>query len=173
MEATATPQRPKFFQHVPHPHISRRRAQGPVKVKDQLDQGSFVSRLNSRLAVIITIAVGSMWCAYLFTILALISLPPALASGNTIIIVSWIAQTFIQLVLLPVIIVGQNIQGAAADKRSEQTYNDAEAILHEAMQIQEHLSLQDAQLQEHAQHLQAIITALRQAYPSALPGTGD
>jgi len=28
---------------------------------------------------------------------------------------------------------------AAADKRSEATYNDADAVLHEAVMIQEHL----------------------------------
>jgi hypothetical protein len=56
--------------------------------------------------------------------------------------VSWISQTFLQLVLLSVIIVGQNVL-AAADKRSEATYNDADAVLHEAVKIQEHLAAQD------------------------------
>ena len=77
-----------------------------------------------------------MVCAYLFTVLALISLPSALKTGDLIIIIAWIAQTFLQLVLLPVIIVGQNVLAAAADKRSEQTYLDAEAVLAEAQQIQ-------------------------------------
>jgi hypothetical protein len=52
------------------------------------------------------------------------------------------------LVLLPVIIVGQNIQARAADKRSESTYKDAEAVLHEAMQIQAHLAEQDKALSD-------------------------
>jgi hypothetical protein len=104
-----------------------------------------------------------MWAAYLFTLLALISFPSALATGDKIIIVAWIAQTFLQLVLLPVIIVGQNIQGAASDKRAEQTYNDAEAILHEALQIQDHLLAQDARLEE-------IISSLMKAYPAAAAG---
>jgi hypothetical protein len=43
--------------------------------------------------------------------------------------------------------VGQNIQAKAADKRSESTYKDAEAVLHEALQIQAHLAEQDKQLQ--------------------------
>ena len=55
-----------------------------------------------------------MWVAYLFTLLALISLPQAIKSGETIVIISWIAQTFLQLVLLPVIILGQNIQAKAS-----------------------------------------------------------
>jgi Tfp pilus assembly protein PilO len=71
------------------------------------------------------------------------------------------------LVLLPVIIVGQNIQGAASDKRAEQTYSDAEAILHEAMQIQEHLAVQDHHLQRQDKRLQEIIQALLKTYPAA------
>ena len=62
-------------------------------------------------------------------------------------LVSWISQTFLQLVLLSVIIVGQNVQAAAADKRSEATYADADAVLHEAVMIQEHLLAQDKVLE--------------------------
>jgi len=60
-----------------------------------------------------------MWCAYAFAVIALISLPSAIQSGNSIIIIAWIAQTFLQLVLLPIIIVGQNVQAAASDARAE------------------------------------------------------
>jgi hypothetical protein len=87
-----------------------------------------------------------MLCAYLFTVIALISLPSALKTANLLVIIAWIAQTFLQLVLLPIIIVGQNVQAAAADKRAEQTYLDAEAVLQEALHIQEHLAIQDAAL---------------------------
>jgi hypothetical protein len=87
-----------------------------------------------------------MWAAYVFAGLSLVSLPAAIASGNTIIIVSWVAQTFLQLVLLPVIIVGQNIQAKASDDRAIATYEDAGAILEEAKEIQVHLSAQDAEL---------------------------
>ena len=44
---------------------------------------------------------------------------------------------FLQLVLLSVIIVGQNVLAAVADKRAEATCNDADALLHEAVKIQE------------------------------------
>lgn len=66
--------------------------------------------INEKIALFITKGVGTMWCAYAFTILAIISLPNAIASHDPIIIIAWIAQTFIQLVLLPIIMVGQNIQ---------------------------------------------------------------
>ncbi|MGB8214031.1 MAG: hypothetical protein WCE68_10780 [Anaerolineales bacterium] len=78
-----------------------------------------IARFNTRVAVTITKSVGSMWCAYVFALLALISLPAAIASHDPVIIVSWIAQTFLQLVLLPIIIVGQNVQSAASDARAE------------------------------------------------------
>ncbi len=78
-----------------------------------------IGRFNTWVAVKVTKSVGSMWCAYVFAALALISLPSAIQSGNSLIIVSWIAQTFLQLVLLPIIIVGQNVQAAATDARAE------------------------------------------------------
>jgi uncharacterized protein YqcC (DUF446 family) len=102
--------------------------------------------LNERLGLFITKSVGTMWAAYLFFALTLVSLPAALASGNALIIVSWVAQTFLQLVLLPIIIVGQNIQAASSDARAIATYNDATAILHESRQIQKHLLAQDVAL---------------------------
>jgi prefoldin subunit 5 len=63
-------------------------------------------------------------------------------------IVAWVAQTCLQLVLLPIIIVGQNIQAAASEKRAILTYEDAAAVLEEANQIQKHLDHQDKTLQE-------------------------
>ncbi len=107
-----------------------------------------VGRINTWLAIRITTLVGSMWCAYAFALLALISLPAALNSGDPIIIVAWIAQTFIQLVLLPIIIVGQNVQAGAADARAQATYDDASAVLEEAKQIQAHLLAQDEAIKQ-------------------------
>lgn len=89
---------------------------------------SMMGRINTRLAVGITKIVGSMWCAYAFGLLALVSLPAALKSGSAIIIVAWIAQTFLQLVLLPIIIVGQNVQAAASDARAESDHQTLMAI---------------------------------------------
>jgi len=87
---------------------------------------SAMGLFNTWVAVKVTKSVGSMWCAYVFALIALISLPSALSSGNSIIIVGWIAQTFLQLVLLPIIIVGQNVQAAASDARAE---SDHETLL--------------------------------------------
>ena len=83
-----------------------------------------------------------MWCAYAFSVLALVALPQAL-QGGLLPIIQWVSQTFIQLVMLSVIMVGQNILSRASDKRADETYEDADATLHEALQIQEHLKAQD------------------------------
>jgi hypothetical protein len=66
-----------------------------------------VSDFNQRIAEKVTALVSTMWAAYLFAAIALISLPAALRSGEILIIITWIAQTFLQLVLLSIIMVGQ------------------------------------------------------------------
>ncbi|WP_213308401.1 hypothetical protein [Paraburkholderia sacchari] len=84
--------------------------------------------LNGKIAVAITNVVGTMWCAYAFAAIALVSLPSAIQSGVSA-LVAWLAQTFLQLVLLSVIMVGQKVAAAASDKQALQTYKDAEALL--------------------------------------------
>jgi hypothetical protein len=143
-----------IFTPIIHPRIEERKKQQPPKVADQLSTTSPAARFNSAVAVVITNAVGSMWCAYVFAALALISLPDAIKAGKPQII-SWIAQTFLQLVLLSIIIVGQNIQSAAADKRAEATYEDADAVLHTAVQIQKHLEAQDAVIEQILTHVRS------------------
>jgi hypothetical protein len=86
------------------------------------------SRFNTWLAIHITKVVGTMWCAYAFGVLALISLPAAIR-GGTATLISWIAQTFLQLVLLSIIMVGQNIAARKSDRQLEQTYRDSEELL--------------------------------------------
>jgi hypothetical protein len=87
-----------------------------------------MGRFNTWLAVKITTVVGSMWMAYAFAALALVSLPFAIASGQVIVIVAWVAQTFLQLVLLPIIIVGQNVIQTANDARAEADHETLSAV---------------------------------------------
>lgn len=87
-----------------------------------------VEGFNAKFAVLITRGVGTMACAYLFAVIALISLPDALKAGRPAII-SWIAQTFLQLVLLSIIMVGQSVQAAASDARAELEFKDTEVVL--------------------------------------------
>lgn len=135
------------YTHVPHPrtleHLEHRSG-GPITIAAVYTEHAS-TRFNAWLAVKITDGVGTMWCAYIFGAIALVGLPAALKPGGEGII-AWIAQTFLQLVLLSIIIVGQNIAAAASDKRSENTFKDAEAILAEAIEIQKHLKSQDDEL---------------------------
>ena len=139
-----------IYRYVPH-HRTREklggRVPGPVRAMDMLPHDTPAARFNAWFAVKVTTGVGTMWCAYAFAALAIVSLPAAISSHSAVTLVSWISQTFLQLVLLSVIIVGQNVLAAAADKRSEATYNDADAVLHEAVMIQEHLLAQDKVLE--------------------------
>jgi hypothetical protein len=151
-----------------HPHIAVRKVTGPPKHKQAAGSG-----FNSWLALKITSGVGTMWCAYVFALIALVSLPDAIHGGRPTII-SWVAQTFVQLVLLSIIMVGQNISAAASDTRSLATFDDATAILHTALQIEDHLAAQDKLLE---QSLAATGHAL-DSFPvpppvpvDALPGT--
>jgi hypothetical protein len=110
----------------------------PVKTRHHIGQAislrglrSDVKRangFNAKIAVFLTNIVGSMWCAYAFAVIALLGLRPALRPGGEGII-AWIAQTFLQLVLLSVIMVGQNVQSEASDARSQHTYDDTIQIL--------------------------------------------
>jgi hypothetical protein len=137
----------KIYTHVPHPHIEHRKARRAARVADQLPRDSAVNRFNTFLALKITAGVGTMWCAYAFAALALISLPTAIRGGVATTI-TWIAQTFLQLVLLSIIIVGQNVQSAAADARAQATYEDADAVLHTALEIQQHMEAQDREIEK-------------------------
>lgn len=143
------------FEYVSHPHVGARETSGPAVSKHHRSSKEKLT-LNERIGLGITKTVGTMWAAYAFFGLSLVSLPAAIASGDTLIMVAWIAQTFLQLVLLPIIIVGQNIQAKASDDRALATYRDATAILHEAREIQRHLAAQDEAIQEMLVRMQKI-----------------
>lgn len=150
--------RPPIYEYVRHPRAAELRAGRPVKTQDLRKPATagFFARLNSRFGLRVTLVVGTMWCAYLFTVIALVALPSAVHQGVYYIVV-WLSSSFLQLVLLPIIIVGQNIQAAAADRRAEETYKDAEAVLKEAEEIQKHLLAQDEVIASILTRLEAVV----------------
>ncbi len=95
------------------------------------------------------------------------ALPQAISSHDALSIVQWVSQTFLQLTLLSIIMVGQQVMGEVSDKRADNTYHDAEAILKEAQQIQAHLLVQDAALELLAQKLGVELEALKAAAAQA------
>lgn len=113
-----------------------------AKTTDHLPDHNGYARFNKKIALLITNNIGTMTCFWLFCIIALASLPAVLVQAHVIsptigligeagfvIVVSWLAQSFIQLVLLPALMVGQNLQNIAADARSAKTFEDVERII--------------------------------------------
>ncbi len=98
-------------------------------------RGKSIGALLERLGDYITSVVGTMWTALAFALLALISLPAALATGETLVIVAWVAQTFLQLVLLPIIMVGQNVHSRRAERRENETHAAVMAAHRETQEI--------------------------------------
>ena len=151
----------KIYEYARHPRAEELRTSRPVKSSDlrRVNHENWIVRMNARFGLKVTLVVGTMWAAYLFTVLALFALPDAIKQGTYFIIV-WLSSSFLQLVLLPIIIVGQNIQAAAADKRAEDTYKDAEAVLKEAEEIQKHLLAQDEAISSIVERLEVMMTRL-------------
>ena len=101
------------MQHKPRLITSR-------SVQPDVHGGGPIGRFNTWLAVLVTKSVGTMWAAYVFTLIALVGAVALLTSNPfLILLVALISQTFLQLVLLPIIIVGQNVISASQDARAE------------------------------------------------------
>jgi len=81
-----------------------------------------MSDFNTKVASKITSGVSTMWCAYIFAAIALISLPAAIRTGDAIVIVAWVAQTFLQLVLLSIIMVGQDVASKSVEQKINETH---------------------------------------------------
>jgi len=92
-----------------------------------------MENFNKKLATIVTNIVGTMWCAYAFTLLAMVSLPAAI-HGGVATLITWIAQTFLQLVLLSIIMVGQSVNSEKSEKRAEE---DHRMIMQELTEIKD------------------------------------
>jgi len=161
----------KIYEYKRHPRAAELEAHRPVKAVDlrRVNHQNFFVRVNARFGLKITMVVGTMWCSYLFTVVALFALPSAIKQGTYFIVV-WLSSSFLQLVLLPIIIVGQNIQAAAADKRAEDTYKDAEAVLKEAEEIQKHLLAQDQAISDIVDRLEKMMSHEETTGSTSEPG---
>jgi uncharacterized membrane protein len=130
-----------LVEHQPHSWMERRKETKPVRVADH-----FVG-LNGRIAAAMTRAVGTMWAFYTAAVFQIgwmgLALLGVIKFDPYPFAFMLFMSSLLQLILEFVIMVGQDVLGKAADSRSQQTYLDAEAILHECLQLQHHLSLQD------------------------------
>jgi uncharacterized membrane protein len=152
------------FVHHPHPHTEQRKLQPPPKVADQH------IGLNGRIGAAITRRVGTMWAVYLafvfmvsWMVLAGFAWGPLHNIDPYPFAFLLFLGNIVQLLLMFVIMVGQQVLGAASDKRAVVTYQDAEAILHECLQMQEHLTAQDSALERTLQRLEHLEASLRKS----------
>jgi hypothetical protein len=139
--APAASGRPAHEHHAPTFGFTRHGHEVHAKVFDHLPDHNFYARFNKKFALMITDNVGTMTCFWVFCVIALVALPSCLQQANIIhhlgvigspgfsTMVQWLAAWFIQLVLLPALMVGQNLQNVAADARSAKTFEDVERII--------------------------------------------
>ena len=117
-----------------------------------------INEFNRRIAEKITSFVSTMWCAYIFAAIALISLPAAIRTGDPLVIVAWVAQTFLQLVLLSIIMVGQQASSDAVAQKISETH---EASLGEFELAKEARAIADQELAEIKNMAKEIHTILK------------
>lgn len=142
------------------PHFGTTRTGHDVHLAtvDHMPSETRYQRVNKRLAVWITKNVGTMSCFWVFTVLALLSLPATLRLMNVIpqkeiipsfflsfgfiYLITWVCQNYIQLVLLPALMVGQNLQNEANDARSAKQFEDVEDLKALTQAVADHLGVQ-------------------------------
>jgi hypothetical protein len=152
--------------HVPHPHIAHRKEAGPVKVADVRPGGNVVTRFNTGAAVLVTRAVGSMWAAYAFCVLAFYGLPAGLHGGAAG-FVQWASSQFIQLILLPIILVGSAVLAEVSDRLAKRQFDDVESLLHGQDEQAAHLAAQDEKILAILERIEAN-TAITEEVKAAL-----
>ena len=118
------------------------------------------NRFNNWLAGKITNGVATMWCAYLFAFLALISLPAAIKTHDVVTIVAWIAQTFLQLVLLSIIMVGQNLNSVGVEQKINETHTASLGEFELAKEAREIANEELSELKEIARDIHRVIKDL-------------
>lgn len=128
----------KLFEHKMHPHK-------PVNVNEKHKQEQ--QGINDRIAVFLTKSVGNMWCAYLFTGIGVGAVVGAI-TGNILLALTFgsVSSNFLQLVLLPVIMVGQNVINRKQELQSDEQFQTTNKIYHDIEQIIRHQTAQDEEL---------------------------
>jgi len=128
----------KLFTHDRHPHV-------PKNVNDVHAAERASGGFNQWLAIALTTNVGSMWTAYAFALLALVGLLGIVGvlSASVVLFIAWLSQTFIQLVLLPVIMVGQNVLNRKSELQAEEEFQTTQHSFHDIEEIMKHLDKQD------------------------------
>jgi hypothetical protein len=132
----------------------KEREHTPKNVNEQHKAVQQDAGINQRIAVTLTRAVGTMPCAYLFVCLAIAGFPGLHASLPAY--VQWISQTFLQLVFLPVLSVGQTVLSKHQELMAEEQYKFVKGTYSDTEQLIQHLHAQDDQSQGQTRDIQYI-----------------
>jgi uncharacterized membrane protein len=115
--------------------------------------------LNDKIALKATDAFGSMPMFYLFIIWALLPTIPFLAQYQPMIL--YVSAGFIQLVALPLIIVGQNLQSRHSEIRAEEEFKTTNSSYKDVEYILNHLDAQDKELIKQSKLIEEILAKLK------------
>jgi hypothetical protein len=145
-----TPRR--LFAHTPHPHV-------PQNVNAMHQAEHAAAGWNTRLAVALTNASGTMICTYLFACIGIGSLV-GVFTNNPILAAACgaISSYFLQLVFLPVLQTGTKVLNRHAELQADEEFSMTEHLLHDNAQLIGHLDAQDQELLRQTQLLTAIQT---------------
>lgn len=137
-----------LYEHVPHKHKSR-------NANDIHKAEHAASGINQKIAIGLTKAVGTMPTAYIFALLACIGLLAILGilPPLTALLVAWLSQTFLQLVFLPILSVGQNVLGRKQEIQADEMFATTQRTLNDSEQLIAHLDKQDTELLKQTQIL--------------------
>lgn len=160
-------------QHAPTHGFTKSGLAVHKRTVDHLPTNTAYQRFNKKLALVITNNIGTMTCFWLFCVISLSSVLAVLYASKIIgtvgfltanafiLCVSWLSQNFIQLVLLPALMVGQNLQNEAADARASKTFEDVEDA---RKRLTEVLDLLDCHTQG---GLREVLDAIEELKPQA------
>lgn len=125
----------------PHPWAERHRVRTPPQASGQ------AVTVNGRIAAWLTRRLSTMWAFYLAAVSQVacffLAQPGNPQSDNGLIVFMSFLSTVAQLIFMIVIMVGQDVLGRDGERRSEQTFLDGAAILHECRRMKVRLTAQD------------------------------
>jgi uncharacterized membrane protein len=156
--STATPAQPQghhlhltghLFHHEPRQHVPRN--VNEVQAAERLS-------VNDRIAVWVSANVGTMICAYIFAFIGVASIVGVLTNNTLLALVTGsLSSYFLQLVLLPIIMVGQNVQSRHSELQADEAFKTTMSTYHDIEQIMQHLAAQDSELLRHAKMLEDLL----------------
>ena len=139
----------------PHPHSAR---------NPHRDVTAALSR-QDRIALVITGAIGTMYAVYVFATFMAAWMLLQVALGRSAFDPYPFAfllflGNIVQLLLMPLIMVGQNLQGRHAAARAEEEYRTVNKIFHDNEAGLAHLDAQDLELIRQTRLLVGLVETL-------------